>query len=192
MYLTARGMWHSALPTGSSWDVGALARTHLRDGGLEHIQVDAPSVSKQSQQKMPVSAIMSNSQFYERVEQLECTFATVDLSTSRWMRSSAILPSGLGTSSISVCSGISSLGMSCTPEGCHCLSLELWTSTQPGECAQPSKWATIKRPTTEDLSRTPHSHSLSFLTENKYCQGLCRAVAALNVGGQAVGVWACS
>ena len=43
------------------------------------------------------------------------TFVTVDLSTSRWMRSSAILPSGFGTSSISVCSGISSLGMSCTP-----------------------------------------------------------------------------
>jgi len=29
------------------------------------------------------------------------------------MRVSAILPSGLGTSSISVCSGISSRGMSC-------------------------------------------------------------------------------
>jgi hypothetical protein len=32
------------------------------------------------------------------------------------MRVSAILPSGLGTNSISVCSGISSRGMSCTAE----------------------------------------------------------------------------
>ncbi len=40
-------------------------------------------------------------------------------STSMLMRVSAILPSGLGTSSISVCSGISSRGMSCNVRARH-------------------------------------------------------------------------